>query len=143
MDSVITIKVRGYHVDVNRHVNNARYLEFLEEGRWAFFDDNPGFNGWPEEADFSVVNINIDYRKGAGVGDVLEVRTNISRLGQKSGTVHQAIALQGTQSVVAEADVTFVMADRRTQKALPLEGRLLDFLRGLMNAEEPPSIRAK
>ena len=25
------IKVRGYHLDVYQHVNNARYLEFLEE----------------------------------------------------------------------------------------------------------------
>ncbi len=28
------IKVRGYHLDVYQHVNNARYLEFLEEARW-------------------------------------------------------------------------------------------------------------
>lgn len=27
------IKVRGYHLDVYQHVNNARYLEFLEEAR--------------------------------------------------------------------------------------------------------------
>ncbi|MEP8710355.1 hypothetical protein ABKV66_22685, partial [Enterobacter hormaechei] len=29
------IKVRGYHLDVYQHVNNARYLEFLEEARWV------------------------------------------------------------------------------------------------------------
>ncbi|XLM23374.1 thioesterase, partial [Chromobacterium piscinae] len=28
------IKVRGYHLDLFGHVNNARYLEFLEEARW-------------------------------------------------------------------------------------------------------------
>ena len=35
----IDIKVRGYHLDLYGHVNNARYLEFLEEARWAYFDD--------------------------------------------------------------------------------------------------------
>ena len=35
------IMVRGYHLDMFGHVNNARYLEFLEEGRWTFFDKNP------------------------------------------------------------------------------------------------------
>ncbi len=35
MKSTINIRVRGYHVDLFRHVNNARYLELLEEGRWA------------------------------------------------------------------------------------------------------------
>ena len=33
------IKVRGYHLDLYSHVNNARYLEFLEEARWSFFED--------------------------------------------------------------------------------------------------------
>jgi len=26
----IEIKIRGYHIDMFRHVNKARYLEFLE-----------------------------------------------------------------------------------------------------------------
>ena len=29
------IKIRGYHTDLYQHVNNARYLEFLEEGRYG------------------------------------------------------------------------------------------------------------
>jgi thioesterase-3 len=29
------IIIRGYHLDGYQHVNNARYLEFLEEDRWA------------------------------------------------------------------------------------------------------------
>ena len=31
------VRVRGFHVDVYQHVNNARYLEFLEDARWHFF----------------------------------------------------------------------------------------------------------
>ncbi|HAD41888.1 MAG TPA: thioesterase, partial [Plesiomonas shigelloides] len=26
----VSIRVRGYHLDAYQHVNNARYLEFLE-----------------------------------------------------------------------------------------------------------------
>ena len=32
------IVIRGYHLDAYRHVNNARYLEFLEEARWQYLD---------------------------------------------------------------------------------------------------------
>ena len=32
------IKVRGFHIDVYQHVNNGRYMEFLEEARWEFMD---------------------------------------------------------------------------------------------------------
>lgn len=35
------IKVRGYHLDVYQHVNNARYPEFLEEARWDGFGKQP------------------------------------------------------------------------------------------------------
>ncbi len=134
---MITVKVRGYHVDMYRHVNNARYLEFLEEGRWAFFEESPNFNGWPGGAAFLVVNINISYRKAAGTGDILEIRTNIANLGSKSGILRQEITLQGTQSVVAEAQVTFVMVDNKTQKVLPLVGHLLEFFERLRDEEGP------
>ncbi len=38
------IKVRGYHLDVYQHVNNARYLEFLEEARWDGLESSPAFH---------------------------------------------------------------------------------------------------
>ena len=34
------IKVRGYHLDGYQHVNNARYLEFLEEARWGYLEQH-------------------------------------------------------------------------------------------------------
>lgn len=43
------IKVRGYHLDLFQHVNNARYLEFMEEGRWAFFDEFFDSNDWMQQ----------------------------------------------------------------------------------------------
>ncbi len=34
------LTVRNYHLDGYGHVNNARYLEFLEEARWTFFQEH-------------------------------------------------------------------------------------------------------
>jgi len=118
------IKVRGYHLDVYQHVNNARYLEFLEEGRWVFFEQNRSSDGWYQEIGFAVVNININYRRPAILGDILEVRTDISTIGTRSGVIHQEIILQGTGAIVADADVTFVIVDSKTQKALPFKENL-------------------
>lgn len=63
------IKVRGYHLDVYQHVNNARYLEFLEEARWEWLENEAGFR-WMTENNiaFIVVNININYRSPAVLG---------------------------------------------------------------------------
>ncbi len=126
------IVVRGYHLDVFGVVNNARYLEFLEEGRWVFFDETLDVGGWKERGySFFVVNININFRRAAVLGDVLEVRTWLSRLGRKSAVAHQEIVLKETDAIVADADVTFVVADSKTNRAVALEGDLLAALESI------------
>ncbi len=68
------IKVRGFHLDVYQHVNNARYLEFLEEARWDGLENAESFQWLPAHSiAFVVVNININYRRPAVLGDVLHL----------------------------------------------------------------------
>jgi thioesterase-3 len=120
------IKIRGYHLDMFRHVNNARYLEFLEEGRWSFFDANPGFFYRLKGVTFFVVNININYRRPASLGDVLDIQTRLSKIGHTSGILRQEIYKKGNGELVADADVTFVIADAKTRKPLNLKDLLKD-----------------
>ena len=57
------IKVRGFHIDIFSHVNNARYLEFMEEARWVIIDKYIGIKRMQAKGIiFVVVNININYR---------------------------------------------------------------------------------
>lgn len=118
-----TIKVRGYHLDVYQHVNNARYLEFLEEARWEWLEEVEAFH-WLQEQKlaFVVVNININYRRPAVLGDVLTIDSEITQLNGKSGIIAQRVLLAGQDTVVADAALTFVCIDLRTQKAVALEG---------------------
>ena len=128
-----TIKVRGYHLDVYQHVNNARYLEFLEEARWQWLEDVDAFH-WlmDQKLAFVVVNININYRRPAVLGDVLHIESKVSQLNGKSGIISQRVLLAGDNTVVADAALTFVCIDLRTQKAVPMEGELRDRLSALM-----------
>ena len=92
------IKVRGFHTDMFGHVNNARYLEFLEEARWELLEKHMNYNKWTQLGKaFIVVNINISYRNPAKLGDVLEIQSTIAKLGGKSGVVHQEVYLTGTE----------------------------------------------
>jgi thioesterase-3 len=132
-----TIKVRGYHLDVYQHVNNARYLEFLEEARWQWLEDVDAFHWLMEQQlAFVVVNININYRRPAVLGDVLNIESEVSQLGGKSGVIAQRVLLASDNSVVADAALTFVCIDLRTQKAVPLEGELNQRLASLMVENE-------
>jgi len=122
-----TIKVLGFHIDVYQHVNNARYLEFLEAARWQWLDSHSS-EDWMSKMNmaFIVVNININYRKPAVLGDELLIDSKVKELGKRSGVLEQIITCKG--DVVADAAITFVCIDLTTQKSLPIEGELLEKL---------------
>ncbi|ATM84916.1 MULTISPECIES: acyl-CoA thioesterase [Yersinia] len=123
------IKVRGYHIDVFQHVNNARYLEFLEEARWEWLDDEPAAQWMAKnQIAFIVVNINISYRRPAVLGDLLRIDSQLLKLNGKSGVMKQTISLEPELTPVADAELTFVCIDLRSQKAVPLEGELREKL---------------
>lgn len=126
------IKVRGFHLDVYQHVNNARYLEFLEEARWDGLEDSSCFQ-WmmAHNIAFVVVNININYRRPAVLSDLLTITSELKQLNDKSGILKQVITRGTENDVVADALITFVCIDLKTQKSLPLEGELREHLQGI------------
>ena len=133
MEYLTEIKVRGYHADFYGHVNNARYLEFFEEDRWARLEKVIDLQKLAARGFvFLVVNINVNYRKAVGVGEVLLVSTVLERLGNKSGVLKQEIVLKSTKEIVADALVTFVITDG-TGKAAPMDGEIKDEIEKLFH----------
>ncbi|SNY96001.1 acyl-CoA thioesterase [Halomonas sp. hl-4] len=126
------LRVRGYHLDGYGHVNNARYLEFMEEGRWAFFDAHPALMKELHDAGraFVVVNLNIDYRAAAVQGDDLVIMTGIVDVGERSAICHHQIRQQNGR-LVAQADLTFVLLDVRANKASAIDGNVRQTLEAL------------
>ena len=116
-------RIRGFHTDLYGHVNNARYLEFLEEGRWKLFEDRADVQEWISgPVRFFVVNVNINYRRGLVVNEVAVVTTRLLKLSNRSGVFRQEIRERDTQALCADAEVTFVLSDG--EKALPIEGEM-------------------
>ncbi|TQI79221.1 thioesterase-3 [Serratia fonticola] len=130
------ITVRGYHIDVFQHVNNARYLEFLEEARWAWLEDLDAFH-WMTQNNiaFIVVNININYRRPAVLGDKLRIDSQMLQLNGKSGVLSQQVTLEPEGTPVADATLTFACVDLKTQRALPIEGELREHLLALQQKD--------
>ncbi len=116
------ITVRGYHLDFFGHVNNARYLEFMEEARWRLSEGNLDLTQILKQGTvLAVVNININYRKPAVLGDKLELFLGLAGTGNKSMTLYQEIRFRDTDTVVADAKVTFVLADAETGKSIEMD----------------------
>ncbi|MCP1313386.1 MULTISPECIES: thioesterase family protein [unclassified Halomonas] len=147
MSSSITrvdLRVRGYHLDGYGHVNNARYLEFMEEGRWAFFDDHAELIRELNRAGraFVVVNLNIDYKRAAVQNDDLCVLTGILDVGERSARCHHRI-LTSDGKVVAQADLTFVLLDLKANEACPIKGAVREVLEKLCVEREAFTLDAK
>lgn len=117
------IIVRGYHLDGYQHVNNARYLEFLEEARWECMTEDLD-TLVKHNAGFVVANININYRTPALLHQHLIVETLLSKIGNNSGVVSQVIRCKETNQIVTDAQTTFVLFDMKKHHVMPIEGEL-------------------
>ncbi len=120
------IKIRGYHADFYGHVNNARYLEFLEEDRWVHLENaldvgNLAAKGYI----FLVVNININYRRAVAVGETVIVSTNLESIGNKSAVLRQEIVMKESGEVAVDALITFVIKAKEG-KTVVLDGEIGD-----------------
>jgi len=115
MDFTTTIKVRGYHEDRFGHVNNARYLEFLEEGRWDYLDERGPQGGFPSLGVFPVVaHLAISYRRPTSAGDRLTITTRVASTSNRKIVMHQSIHQEETNKLCCEADISIVLVDATT-----------------------------
>lgn len=131
------IKVRGYHLDVYQHVNGARYLEFLEEARWSYFEDNGVLETFLKcDQALAVVNVNINYRRAALMDDHLTVHTQFKSMTNRGAVIEQIITLKDTKKVVVNAVVTFITFDSKQNKAVTMQGDTVTLLQQLIECEE-------
>jgi YbgC/YbaW family acyl-CoA thioester hydrolase len=118
MKSSLDIVVRSTEIDVNGHVNNAKYLEYLEWGREEWYE-SAGFHYdvFTQMGLHTVtVNININYRKECRQGDRLTIVTRPERVGRSSYVLKQEIFNERGE-LCADALVTSVTMDIRTRRS--------------------------
>ena len=115
----MNIRVRNYHLDGYGHVNNARYLEFLEEARWAFFEEH----GLLSEIDglmLVVVRTDIRYRRATVDGDILRFEGRLKELTSRHIILTQNIVLpSGKNAVEAESTLMVVSAESGRSISIP------------------------
>jgi acyl-CoA thioester hydrolase len=114
----VRIQIRWRDMDAYGHVNNAVYLNYLEEARDAFVQKvlGPATNTW----DFVLARVAIDYRAELTQddGEVL-VRCRLDSIGRASLQTREEVAkLDGTVS--AEARSVVVARDPSTGKSRTL-----------------------
>jgi acyl-CoA thioester hydrolase len=112
------LEVRFRDCDPMGHVNNAVYLTYLEQARfahWRTIDDGGAAPG------VILARVEIDYRKPANYGDVLEIRIFLERIGNTSITYAYEL-LDQSGGLVAEAKSVLVSYDYAAGRPVAVPG---------------------
>jgi acyl-CoA thioester hydrolase len=124
------LQVRFRDCDAMGHVNNAVYLTYLEEARFAHWRASGlaamTLDGATSAGDATadipgviVARVEIDYRRPAGHGDVLRVHVGIAAIGRTSFTYEYEI-VDAAGGLVASARTVIVRFDYAANRPVPL-----------------------
>jgi acyl-CoA thioester hydrolase len=118
------VEVRYADIDLMRHVNNAKYLTYIEQVRSRYF---PAACGWVwAEQGMVLAKTDIDFRRPILLGAKPEVYIRTLKVGRSSFTQENILAEQGKPELIyARAISVLVHVDYESgqSKALPQEIR--------------------
>ncbi len=112
------VSLRWSDLDAFNHVNNSRYLTFLEQARIEWFEtlDEP----WMDDHSAPVVaSATLNFKRPIAYPAQVAVELFTDRLGTSSVVIgHRIVAVDGT--VHCDGHVVAVWVDRQTGKPTPL-----------------------
>jgi len=117
------ITVRFHDIDGLGHVNNARYLNYLEQARISYARDVCGWDGVMRTLNLVIANVHIDFTVPVHLEDALRVYTRVSRLGNKSFDFQYLLMVTppgGDPVPAATATTTAVAFDYAAGKSIPV-----------------------
>ena len=117
------IQVLFGDMDVLRHVNNVRFLAYIEQGRIYYMQDVFNKSSQWDELGLIVAKITIEFLAPVVYRDKLAVLTRCSRLGTKSFDFDYCVVREetdGTESIVATCTSVQVAFDYASNQSMPI-----------------------
>lgn len=124
-----TFKIRTFHTDAFKHVNNSRYLELLEEARWQFAEHIGLIELLTEQnLGFIIIDMNVRFRVPVFEGETIRVLTSLITLGTASGEVRQLVHKKDEKQIALKSLFHFILIDRNTGSSVPIETEIRELL---------------
>src|SRR5690349_9072066 len=117
--SCIVVEPRFGDCDMFNHVNNAKYLTYIESARIAYYSQVSGLAN-PCDFDMTLASVKIDYIRPVFFGQTLNVYTRTGRIGTKSMTMEHELRNAATGELAASAHTVIVHYDHDSGKSKPL-----------------------
>ena len=130
------LEVRFRDCDAMGHVNNAVYLTYLEQARFAHWRanglagrtrDSAPADGGPAIPGVIVARVEIDYRRAARHADVLRVHVGVAAIGRTSFTYDYEI-VEAAGALIATARTVIVRFDYAAGRPVPISEEMKDAL---------------
>ncbi|MBC3766084.1 acyl-CoA thioesterase [Neptunicella marina] len=122
------LQVRFYETDALKHVSNTVLVGWFEAAReplFKLFTPEMDLDNWP----IILASYKVDFLAQIFMGPEVEIKTGISRLGNKSCEVYQQVWQRG--ELCAEGRTTLVHFDYQQQKSTPLPDDVREKLQAL------------
>ena len=117
------IQIRFNDIDMLGHTTNSVYMQYFDLGRLHYFTNVLKERmDWRDEG-LILVSININYLAQTKLYDELEVRTKVTKLGNKSLEMHQQIYNKTTNEVAAEGKSNMVGYSGSRRQSIPVPTR--------------------
>lgn len=117
----LPIEVRYGDLDPQGHVNNARYLTYLEQARISYVRHLGLWDGRSfSDIGFILADIQVTFRAPILFGQKIQVGLRVSRLGNKSLTMEHRLEDTQTGQELATASAALVTYDYHTQTTVPI-----------------------
>lgn len=115
----IPIQVRYGDLDPQWHVNNTRFLAYIEQARFEYLMKLGLFDGRSFlDLGLIVADVHIAYRAPIEIGQQILVRVRTARIGNKSLTLAYRVEDAQTGELCAEAETVMVAYDYRAHASV-------------------------
>jgi acyl-CoA thioester hydrolase len=119
----IPVEVRYGDIDAQGHLNNAKFITFMEHARFRYME-HVGL--WHRSEGFEslgqiVASVSCDYKRPVTLGQVVEVGVRTARLGNKSMEMEFQMTVDGVE--VALGHSVQVTYDYQAEHSIPIPTR--------------------
>ncbi len=115
------LEIRYGDLDAQRHVNNARYFTYMEQGRVRYFQHLGLWDGRDfDDVGIILLEINCTFKAPMYYGQAVRLGVRTVRLGNKSIEMEHRFEDQGTGAVLAEGRATLVSYDYHRNRSRPI-----------------------
>jgi acyl-CoA thioester hydrolase len=115
------MEVRYSDLDPQWHLNNARYLSFFEQGRFAYLIHLGLWDGKSFlDLKSIIADIHVTFIAPVSLTARVVVGVKVTRVGNKSLTFHQELADTETGEVFSHCETVIVTFDYHTQQSIPV-----------------------